>query len=210
MKNYIIWDWNGTIIDDVGIALAAVNDMLREQDRPEITLEEYRKAMDTPILRFYEQFFDMEATDFDWIAERFQNYYEDHKDQLRLHEGVEYLLESCRQRGCHQIILSSSATRIIQFYAKLFDVADYFEAVLGADDLLAAGKIERAVDYFEQNKIPKEETVMIGDSVHDFEVSQTLGIDCILMSGGHQDLQSLQACGCPVITSFQDHSIPEF
>lgn len=210
MKNYIIWDWNGTIIDDVGIALDAVNDMLREQDRPEITLEEYRKAMDTPILRFYEQFFDMEATDFDWIAERFQNYYEDHKDQLRLHEGVEYLLESCRQRGCHQIILSSSATRIIQFYAKLFDVADYFEAVLGADNLLAAGKIERAVDYFAQNKIPKEETVMIGDSVHDFEVSQTLGIDCILMSGGHQDLQSLQACGCPVITSFQDHSIPEF
>ena len=210
MKKYIIWDWNGTIIDDVGIALDAVNDMLREQDRPEITLEEYRKAMDTPILRFYEQFFDMDVTDFDWIAERFQSYYETHKDQLRLHEGVEGLLESCRQRGCHQVILSSSATRIIQFYAVLFGVADYFEAVLGADDLLASGKIGRAVEYFEQNKIPKEETVMIGDSVHDFEVSQTLGIDCILMSGGHQDLQSLQECGCPVITSFQDHSIPEF
>lgn len=210
MKKYIIWDWNGTIIDDVGIALDAVNDMLREQDRPEITLEEYRKAMDTPILRFYEQFFDMDVTDFDWIAERFQSYYETHKDQLRLHEGVEELLESCRQRGCHQVILSSSATRIIQFYAVLFGVADYFEAVLGADDLLASGKIERAVEYFEQNKIPKEETVMIGDSVHDFEVSQTLGIDCILMSGGHQDLKSLQECGCPVITSFQDHSIPEF
>ena len=82
MKNYIIWDWNGTIIDDVGIALNAVNDMLREQDRPEITLEEYRKAMDTPILRFYEQFFDMDVTDFDWIAERFQSYYVHHKDQL--------------------------------------------------------------------------------------------------------------------------------
>ena len=210
MKKYIIWDWNGTIVDDAGIALDAVNDMLREQHRPEITLEEYRNAMDTPILRFYEQFFDMKATDFNWITERFQSGYEDHKDQLRLHEGVEGLLEYCRQKGCHQIILSSSATRIIQFYAKLFGVADYFEAVLGADDLLAAGKIERAVGYFEQNKIPKAETVMIGDSVHDFDVSQALGIDCILMSGGHQDLQSLQSCGCPVITSFQDHSIPGF
>ena len=206
MKKYIIWDWNGTIVDDAGIALDAVNDMLREQHRPEITLEEYRNAMDTPILRFY----DMKATDFNWITERFQSYYENHKDQLRLHEGVEGLLEYCRQKGCHQIILSSSATRIIQFYAKLFGVADYFEAVLGADDLLAAGKIERAVGYFEQNKIPKAETVMIGDSVHDFDVSQALGIDCILMSGGHQDLQSLQSCGCPVITSFQDHSIPGF
>ena len=210
MKKYIIWDWNGTIVDDAGIALDAVNDMLREQHRPEITLEQYRQAMDTPILRFYERFFDMEETDFDWIAERFQEYYEAHKRELSLHERVEDLLRRFEQEGCHQIILSSSATRIIQFYAKLFGVADYFEAVLGADDLLAAGKIERAVEYFEQNKIPKAETVMIGDSVHDFDVSQALGIDCILMSGGHQDLQSLQSCGCPVITSFQDHSIPGF
>ena len=57
-KKYIVWDWNGTIIDDVGIALDAVNDMLREKKRPEITLEQYRQAMDTPILRFYERFFD--------------------------------------------------------------------------------------------------------------------------------------------------------
>ena len=33
-KKYIVWDWNGTIIDDVGIALDAVNDMLREKKRP--------------------------------------------------------------------------------------------------------------------------------------------------------------------------------
>lgn len=207
MKEYIIWDWNGTIIDDVGIALDAVNDMLRIQDRPEITLEEYRDAMDTPILRFYEHFFDMNETEFDWIAEHFQTYYNEHKEQLKLHEGVKELLETCRKQGCHQIILSSSHTEIIRFYAELFGVSGYFDAVLGADDLLAAGKIERAAAYFEQNKIPKAETVMIGDSVHDFEVSQTLGIDCILMSGGHQDLQSLQACGCPVITSFRNHSI---
>lgn len=62
-KKYIVWDWNGTIIDDVGIALDAVNDMLREKKRLEITLEQYRQAMDTPILRFYERFFDMEETD---------------------------------------------------------------------------------------------------------------------------------------------------
>lgn len=103
-KKYIVWDWNGTIIDDVGIALDAVNDMLREKKRPEITLEQYRQAMDTPILRFYERFFDMEETDFDWIAERFQEYYEVHKRELSLHEGVEDLLRRFEQEGCHQII----------------------------------------------------------------------------------------------------------
>ena len=44
-KKYIVWDWNGTIIDDVGIALDAVNDMLREKKRPEITLEQYRQQL---------------------------------------------------------------------------------------------------------------------------------------------------------------------
>lgn len=210
MKKYMIWDWNGTIVDDVGIALDAVNDMLREKDRPEITLEEYRRAMDTPILRFYEEFFDMKETSFEWIADRFQSYYGEHKDQLTLHEGVEDLLKRCQAQGCHQIILSSSATDIITYYAELFGVSGYFEAVLGADDLLAAGKIQRAVDYFEQNKIPREEAVMIGDCVHDFDVSHTLGIDCVLMSGGHQDLASLEACGCPVLTSLKDHSSPGY
>lgn len=202
-KKYIVWDWNGTIIDDVGIALDAVNDMLREKKRPEITLEQYRQAMDTPILRFYERFFDMEETDFDWIAERFQEYYEAHKRELSLHEGVEDLLRRFEQEGCHQIILSSSATRIIEQHVKRFGLTHYFDAVLGANDLLAAGKIERAVDYFTQQKIPRDETVMIGDCVHDYEVSHTLGIDCVLMSGGHQDLASLKACGCLVLSGYQ-------
>lgn len=202
-KKYIVWDWNGTIIDDVGIALDAVNDMLREKKRPKITLEQYRQAMDTPILRFYERFFDMEETDFDWIAERFQEYYEAHKRELSLHEGVEDLLRRFEQEGCHQIILSSSATRIIEQHVKRFGLTYYFDAVLGANDLLAAGKIERAVDYFTQQKIPRDETVMIGDCVHDYEVSHTLGIDCVLMSGGHQDLASLKACGCPVLSGYQ-------
>ena len=103
-KKYIVWDWNGTIIDDVGIARDAVNDMLREKKRPEITLEQYRQAMDTPILRFYERIFDMEETDFDWIAERFQEYYEAHKRELSQHEGGEDLRHRFEQEGCHQII----------------------------------------------------------------------------------------------------------
>lgn len=203
-KKYILWDWNGTIVDDVGIALDAVNMMLRHVQRPEITLEEYRKAMDTPIFLFYEKFFDMERTDFEWITRKFQSYYKEHQRELSLHEGVKELLDFFAAGDCRQIILSSSSTQIIRHYAQSFGVVGYFEKILGADDLCAAGKIERAIEYFKKNKIPREETVMIGDSVHDFEVSQTLGIDCILISEGHQDIKSLQSCGCPVIKSFKD------
>lgn len=91
-------------------------------------------------------------SDFDWIAERFQEYYEAHKRELSLHEGVEDLLRRFEQEGCHQIILSSSATRIIEQHVKRFGLTHYFDAVLGANDLLAAGKIERRLTISHNKK----------------------------------------------------------
>lgn len=207
MKKTIIWDWNGTIVDDVGIALDAVNDMLRERGSAPITMEEYRMAMDTPILRFYEHFFDMETVSFDWIAERFNGYYDGHQQELSLHPGVRSAIRGSAGRGCHQIVLSSSATSIIQQYAEQFALTSYFEAILGAEDLLAASKLDRAVAYFQKQQLDPEEAVLIGDTVHDYEVAEALGVDCILLTCGHQDRESLLACGCPVYDAINDQQL---
>lgn len=195
---YIIWDWNGTIMDDVHVALDAVNVMLGQWGRSHISLEEYRRAMDTPILRFYEQFFDMEETSFDWIAREFHGYYKEHFDEIPLHQGVEDKLKYFQKNNICQIVLSSSSQKIIQEYAEAYGIQSYFQDILGADDLLAASKVERAIKYFEEKKIPLEQAVLIGDAVHDYEVAKELGIDCILLACGHQDSESLEACGCRV------------
>lgn len=194
----VIWDWNGTVVDDVGIALDAVNDMLRQEYRPQIDIEQYRRAMNTPILLFYKEFFDLEKTSFDWVASYFQEYYAAHCGELFLHEGIHEFLLELQGQGCRQIVLSSSRKDIIEGYAAHFGVEKYFEAILGADDLLAGSKVERAVDYFAAHGIRSEETVMIGDTVHDFEAASELGVDCILLDCGHQDRERLERCGCPV------------
>ena len=48
MKNYslIIWDFNGTLLDDVGAALGSVNDMLARRSKKPITLDEYREYIE--------------------------------------------------------------------------------------------------------------------------------------------------------------------
>jgi phosphoglycolate phosphatase len=201
---YILWDWNGTIIDDVGVALDAVNHMLRQKHLPTITLQEYRQAMDTPILHFYERFFDMSRTRFEWITEQFHDYYDSHQKDLRLHHGVKHLLQSQKEKGTHQVILSSSATLVIRRYVDKFCLSSCFEDVLGADDLLSAGKIERAKTYFQRQKLRPEEVVLLGDTVHDYEVAKALGTDCILLTFGHQDRESLLACGCPVYDAIDE------
>ena len=195
---YIFWDWNGTIMDDVQVALDAVNVMLNQWNRFPISLEEYRRAMDTPILRFYEQFFDMEETSFDWIAKVFNEYYREHQNEIPLHQGVEEKLELFQKNNVTQVVLSSSSQEIIERYAGMYEIKSYFQDILGASDLLAASKIDRAIKYFKEKQIPLEEAVLIGDAVHDYEVAKELGIDCIPLSCGHQDKESLEKCGCPV------------
>lgn len=80
MKNYslIIWDFNGTLLDDVGAALGSVNDMLARRSKKPITLDEYREYIDVPIRHFYEQVLDLENEDYDLILNEFQQGYEAH------------------------------------------------------------------------------------------------------------------------------------
>lgn len=204
MYQYIFWDWNGTIIDDVGVALNAVNQMLQERDYPVITLQRYRELMDTPIIRFYEPIFDLEKYPFEEIAVEFQRLYQVGNPQP--YGEVPDLLQQFWKQGRHQIVLSSSERQSIRMLSEELGFLNYFETILGADDIYAHSKVERAVDYLQQKKIVPEQCVVIGDTVHDYEVAHNMGIACILLSCGHDDESSLRQCGCPVCKSHQELS----
>lgn len=87
---------------------------------------------------------------------------------------------------------------------ELYAEEGYFDAVLGADDHFARSKVERAQRYLQQEQISAGQCILIGDTVHDYEVAHSMGIACILLSCGHDDRQRLEKCGCPVCTSPQD------
>lgn len=202
MYQYIFWDWNGTIIDDVGVALNAVNRMLQERNYSVITLQRYRELMDTPIIRFYEPIFDLAKYPFDEIADEFQRLYQIGNPQP--YDEVSKLLQQFQEQGRHQIVLSSSEKQSIRMSSDRLGFLDYFDAILGADDIYAHSKVDRAVNYLQQGKIMPGQCVMIGDTVHDYEVARSMGIACVLLSCGHDDERSLRQCGCPVCGSHQE------
>lgn len=202
MYQYIFWDWNGTIMDDVGVALDAVNQMLRERQYPLITMSRYRELMDTPVIRFYEPLFDLEKYPFEEIAEEFQQLYRIGNPQP--YEGIPELLQLFQEQGRHQIILSSSQRQSIEDSLENLDFQGYFDAVLGADDHFSRSKVERAQKYLQQEQILPEQCVLLGDTVHDYEVAHSMGMDCILLSCGHDDRDHLEKCGCTVCASVQD------
>ncbi|PKM62961.1 MAG: hypothetical protein CVU97_02710 [Firmicutes bacterium HGW-Firmicutes-21] len=196
--SHVLWDWNGTLIDDMECSLTAVNIMLSKRNKSSITREQYFEYIDTPIRRFYENIFDFSEISMTEIMEDFNLYYSLHIGEFPLMSGAREVLEELNKKGATQIILSSSSNDIILPFSEKIKVKHFFEHILGASDSYVNGKIERAVCFISDNDINPKSCVLIGDTLHDYETAAALGCDCILIPNGHQARADLIATGAIV------------
>lgn len=204
MKHYkvIIWDWNGTLADDVMASLRSTNDILARRNMPPLDLETYYSYIDSPISKFYEHLFDLSAVPMEQLGQEFYASYPKYFEGL--HRGVPELLETLRSAGLRQIVLTAGNTGVVDGDLRRFGIRDYFEEVLGADDLLAAGKVERGLDWIAAQTVPPEEMVLVGDTLHDYDTATAMGVRCILCAIGHQAKKDLLTAGVPVVDGFPE------
>ena len=201
----VIWDWNGTLADDVRVALQSVNDILARRGREPITLEQYYSYMDTPIRRFYENLFHPLPDDlFDTMMLEFNQGYRRHMISTGLMEGAKEALEAFRRAGLTQIIVSASHTGELSHFSRLFGVEGYFRWILGAEDFQAAGKVEMACRFLQEQGIAPEECAVIGDTLHDLEMAKAIGCPVCLLDRGHQSRAQLESAGEPVFHHLED------
>ena len=199
---YILWDWNGTLLDDLSASLEAVNMTLDVYGKKRIDLDEYKSYLDTPIYKFYEHLFDFEKTPMNDLSMYYRKFYDELEDTIKIADGALQALQKCKEKGIKQYIISASHTDDIEKYMKKLGVTDLFDKISGSDDRKAGSKVERARLLIEEEKIPKEQCVMIGDSLHDLLTAQEIGVDVILYSGGHQAKEELLATGKTVCDDF--------
>lgn len=192
---YVIWDWNGTLLDDTSAALGAQNALLERRGLKTLTLEEYRETFSFPTLKFYEKQGIVLTDD---ISKEFHDTYYSLPAKLNEEavEAVSYLAE----KGIGQSILSALRQDHLEkdvkryFAAALgdrpsFGDSTHFDHIVGSDNLDGATKYERGQSLLKVLKaegLNPNEIVMIGDAIHDKEVADSLGIKCVLVSvGGH-------------------------
>lgn len=197
----VFWDYNGTLIDDVGAALESVNDMLRKRDMPCIDLEQYKSYIDTPISKFYEHLFDLNKIPFEVIANEFDVGYEKYIAADPVMDGARELLTHFSRLGSFQAIISGSQQSVIESGAKRYGLYGYFDLISGADDHYVRSKVKRAESIAKRHCKSSDEILVIGDCVQDFEVSKALGAQCILLTAGHQSTADLKKTGAAVVES---------
>ena len=194
---HVIWDWNGTLLNDISASLASVNDMLAARGEPPMDINRYKECIGTPIIRFYEQVFDLEKEVYSNILEEYNAGYMRHLASCSLTEGAKEAIADFAAEGIHQAIVSSSNNAQLCENARKYGVYDCFEAVLGAADFKADSKIERARAYLAQSSEEKR-VLVVGDLEHDAEMAAQIGADCVLLTSGHEHPERLAKSGAVI------------
>jgi len=207
--NNIIWDWNGTLFDDVNWCVEVLNTMLSRRSIKTVAgIQEYHKVFCFPVIDYYRKVgFDFNKEPFEDLAVEFvELYHSKDKDKCSLHSGADEVLSLIKSMGIPQVILSASKINFLEMQINYFDIRKNFNEILGLSDFYAVSKIDIGLDYIKRTKITN--AVLIGDTKHDYEVAEAIGVDCILIPNGHQSRETLMSCGVPVLSCITD--VPEF
>ncbi|OJU16506.1 MAG: hypothetical protein BGN88_13635 [Clostridiales bacterium 43-6] len=206
MKQYthIIWDWNGTLLDDVGTSVQINNEMLQNRGVLPIAKEDYLDIIEMPLVNYYAKLFDLERDSFDELSLEFIKSYEERTPEMGLMDGAVEVLSALQNRGIKQIILSSFEEGIIRTLTKNLGVSGFFDEIIGRNDYKSDTKTQAAINWVEKNKIDTSKLLVVGDLIHDSEMASEIGADCVLIANGHQSKERLQQQGVPVLTDIRE------
>ena len=196
----VIWDWNGTLLDDAGYCVGITNQLLVRRELPPVDLPRYLDIFGFPLRDYCHQLgFDLEADTFEQLSAEFMELYEAERSTCALRAGAVEVLTRLQNTGVEQAILSAYRQQTLGELVEHFELTGFFAYVVGVDNDFAEGKVELGARWIEAAGWSRQEAVLVGDTDHDLAVARAMGVDCVLVAGGHQSRRRLKQCGVEVV-----------
>ena len=201
---HIIWDFNGTLLDDVWTGIVSVNKLLEDRGLPKIeSVEDYRRVFRFPIIEYYRSLgFDFDKEPYEVIAPQWVALYLENVKSAGLYDDARQTLEQVRAAGLRQTLLSATELNMLTGQVRELGVESYFNRIAGLDNIHAGSKLALARAW--RQAYPFDRAIMIGDTDHDVDTARELGADCVLVCRGHQPKEYLQTLGVPVADSIRE------
>ena len=194
INNYkhIIWDWNGTLLNDVDFCRRIINRILVENDLPELSLNRYREIFTFPVEDYYKTAgLDFSKTSFEVLGKDFMVEYEEKKLTCSLFDDAVDVLSAIHKKGIGQSVLSAYLHDNLVNILDHYNLTQYFDNVVGLDNIYAGSKTHLGIKLIEELDMPKNEVLFIGDTLHDADVAEAMGVNSILIANGHQVKEKL-------------------
>ena len=192
----IIWDWNGTLLNDAFLCRDIMNSILENRGLPIMSPERYQSLFDFPVEKYYSKLgFDYAKDSFESLGTQFIELYEKRRAECRLQSGARALLHHLHKLNIRLAVLSAYRHETLVSLLKEKGLSPYFSDIIGADDHYARGKIDQGLQLMRVLGGTRNDTILIGDTLHDHSVASAMGISSMLVFGGHQSKQRLREGG---------------
>ncbi|MEJ2757071.1 MAG: HAD family hydrolase [Anaerolineales bacterium] len=202
---HIIWDFNGTLMDDAWLCIDVMNEMLNRRGLLTLPPDRYADIFDFPVKNYYLRAgWDLSQYPFEMLSDEFMAGYHARKLECKLRPEAQQVLAKVHEKGIPQSIISAAQQSMVEELLDHYNIAPYFENVRGLDNHHAAGKTEVGLQLVEDLGIDPEHILMVGDTVHDFEVAEDMGVNVVLISSGHQARARLVNTRMPVVDKLDE------
>jgi len=183
---HIIWDWNGTLLNDRQFCIKIMNGVLSRRDMDEMTEEWFLDNFCFPVKDYYVKLgFDFDKEPFSISGTEFIHQYMKRIHEPDLHLYAQESLKYFQNNKLSQSLLSASSQTMLNEILQYHDIHDYFIKIVGQDDHYAHGKESSGKAWMDELDCGPHEVLLIGDTIHDKEVADAIGADCVLVCHGH-------------------------
>jgi len=203
---HIVWDWNGTLLDDNDAVVAAVNAVCAAFDREPVDIEQWRAVFSRPLQQCYERLLRRSLDADDWA--RLDRLYHEHYRQWlpsRLAPGVPDALHDWAAAGGSQSLLSMWFHEELLPLVREFELEPLFARVDGLRAEVGGGtKDAHLRAHLDALGLEPAEAVLVGDVVDDARAAEVVGTDCVLLTTGVMSRSALEETGFPVRDSVRE------
>ncbi len=198
----VIWDWNGTIVDDAFLFVEIMNDFLEDFGLKKITLEDYRNHFCFPVHDYYVSLgFNLSDGDFRLLTLEFIKKYKEKMFNPKLKKNISVVIKHLYSRGFSQFVVSAQEQKLLNRSVGFYNLKKYFSGIYGLDNNFAVSKLALAKNNLGPLLGPLSFPLVIGDTLHDLEMASYIGASCYLVSWGHNSLSRLKKSKATVIDS---------
>ncbi len=203
---HVVWDWNGTLLDDLGVVIEAANVALRRLDADPIDEDVYRDHFTRPVRAFYDSLFGRSVTDDEWhvLNDTFHVEYMARADTAPMTGDAETAISKAAERGWGQSLLSMSPQEWLEGIVGRKGMSDRFELVDGLRAETGGLKATHMEEHLTTLRLDPDRTVVIGDTPDDAVAARHVGAHVVLYDGGSHHLPTLQGMGAPVANTLVD------
>lgn len=211
MVRHVVWDWNGTLFDDVPLLVDSANAALAALSGPRITVNYYRRHFGRPVHTFYESVLGREVTGDEWprIDDAFHDRYDELIPGASLTSDAAVALQRVGERGLSQSLLSMWRHHRLEPQIRLLGIEHHFTRVDGLRGPAGGHKHPHlsahigAVSELVALDAPSD-VVVVGDTLDDADAARAVGAACVLYAGGEHTEDRLASAGYPVVSTLLD------